>query len=204
MKLHWSPRSPFVRKVMVTAHELGLADRFTLVRTLAIMSKPNLDLLPENPLSRIPTLVFGDGSVLYDSVVICEYFDSLHDGPKLFPPEGAARWRALRRHALSDGMLEILVLWRNERERPDGARSQPHIDAFQHKINAALDRLENEIDDIAATPMNISHITIAIALSYMDFRFADDDWRPGRPRLTAWHKTFDARPSMRATVPSLE
>jgi glutathione S-transferase len=27
MKLYWSPRSPFVRKVMVCAHELGVADR---------------------------------------------------------------------------------------------------------------------------------------------------------------------------------
>ncbi len=203
MKLHWSPRSPFVRKVMVTAHELGLVDRLTLIRTLAIMSKPNLELLPDNPLSRIPTLVFDDGTVLYDSVVICEYFDTLHKGQKLFPAEGAARWTALRRHALCDGMLEILVLWRNERERPDGARSQPHMDAFKVKINTALDLLEKEIDDVATTPMNISHITIGVALSYMDFRFADDDWRPGRPRLTAWQKEFDARPSMRATVPSL-
>jgi glutathione S-transferase len=33
MKLHWSPRSPFVRKVMIVAHELGLVDRLDCVRT---------------------------------------------------------------------------------------------------------------------------------------------------------------------------
>ena len=27
MKLHWSPRSPFVRKVMVAAHDIGVAGR---------------------------------------------------------------------------------------------------------------------------------------------------------------------------------
>jgi glutathione S-transferase len=27
MKLHWSPRSPFVRKVMIFAHEVGLTWR---------------------------------------------------------------------------------------------------------------------------------------------------------------------------------
>jgi hypothetical protein len=32
MRLHWSPLSPFVRKVMVAAHELGLADRIGRVR----------------------------------------------------------------------------------------------------------------------------------------------------------------------------
>ena len=204
MKLHWSPRSPFVRKVMVTAHELGLAGRLTLVRTLAVMSKPNPQLLPDNPLSRIPTLILDDGSVLYDSVVVCEYLDALHDGPKLFPPADAARWTALRRHALADGMLEILVLWRNERDRPDGARSQPHIDAFRIKINAALDTLEMEADAIAGAGVDIGHITVGSALSYMDFRFAADDWRPRRPCLAAWHGAFDARPSMRATVPSLD
>jgi glutathione S-transferase len=202
MKLHWSPRSPFVRKVMVTAHELALADRLTLRRTLAAMTRPNPELLPDNPLSRIPTLLLDDGSALYDSVVICEYLDTLHDGPKLFPGDGAAHWTALRRHALADGMLEILVLWRNERERPDGARSQPHVDAFRTKIEAALDTLEKDAAAIAAARMDIGHIAVGCALSYMDFRFADDDWRPGRPRLTAWHKTFDERPSMRATVPS--
>ncbi len=33
MKLHWASTSPYVRKVMVAAHELGVADRFELVAT---------------------------------------------------------------------------------------------------------------------------------------------------------------------------
>jgi glutathione S-transferase len=62
MKLHWSPRSPFVRKVMVFAHETGLVDRLTCVRTVVAMKTPNAALLPDNPLSKIPTLVLDDGS----------------------------------------------------------------------------------------------------------------------------------------------
>ncbi|WP_204313808.1 glutathione S-transferase N-terminal domain-containing protein, partial [Raoultella planticola] len=75
MKLHWSPRSPFVRKVMVAANELGLQDRFERVRTVVAMTTPNLALLPDNPLSKIPTLVLDDGQRLYDSLTICEYLD---------------------------------------------------------------------------------------------------------------------------------
>src|ERR1700757_378079 len=86
MKLHWSPRSPFVRKVMVVAHETGLMDRLDCVRTLAAMPTANATLLPDNPLSKIPTLVLDDGSSLYDSAVICEFLDSLHAGARLFPP----------------------------------------------------------------------------------------------------------------------
>ena len=85
MKLHWSPRSPFVRKVMIAAHELGLADRLDCVRTVVATTKPHALLMEENPLSKIPTLVLDDGTVIYDSPVICEYLDRLHDGPKLIP-----------------------------------------------------------------------------------------------------------------------
>ena len=126
MKLHWSPRSPFVRKVMVAAHETGLVERLSLVRTVVAMTTTNKELQPDNPLSKLPTLVLDDGTPLYDSVVICEYLDTLHDGPKLFPSDAKAKWTALRRHALGDGLLELLILWRNERERATSRAGIPH------------------------------------------------------------------------------
>jgi glutathione S-transferase len=197
MKLHWSPRSPFVRKVMIAAHETGLVDRLVCVRTVVAMTAPNAALLPDNPLSKIPTLVLDDGSALYDSAVICEYLDALHDGPKLFPTDAKARWTALRRHALGNGLLDLLILWRNERERPQP--SQPHLDAYAVKYRAALDALEKETPAIAATPFGIAHIGIGCALSYADFRFADLDWRAEHRQLAAWHESFSQRPSARAT-----
>ena len=63
-----------------------------------------------NPLNKIPTLVLDDGMTLYGSAVICEYVDSLHDGPKLFPSDHAARWPALKRQALGDGLMELSIL----------------------------------------------------------------------------------------------
>ena len=50
MKLHWSPRSPFVRKVMIVAHERGLIDRLNCVRTVAAMTTPHAELMRDNPL----------------------------------------------------------------------------------------------------------------------------------------------------------
>lgn len=197
MKLHWSPRSPFVRKVMVAAHELGLIEQLSLVRTVVAMKATNKDLLPDNPLSKLPTLVLDDGTPLYDSVVICEYFDTLHDGPKLFPSDPNAKWTALRRHALGDGLLELLILWRNERERDHPAPA--FLTSFQEKYDASLDALEEDAADIAATPFGIGHIAIGCALSYSDFRFPDLDWRSGHPQIAGWHKTFSERRSARAT-----
>jgi len=66
MKLHWSPRSPFVRKVMVAAHDVGVAGRIECVRTVAAMMKPHPELMIDNPLSKIPTLVLDNGTVLYE------------------------------------------------------------------------------------------------------------------------------------------
>ncbi len=197
MKLHWSPRSPFVRKVMVAAHETGLVEQLSLVRTMVAMTATNQELLPDNPLSKLPTLVLDDGTPLYDSVVICEYLDTLHGGPKLFPSEANAKWTALRRHALGDGLLELLILWRNEREREHPAPK--FLTAFREKFDASLDALEKDAAGIAATPFGIGHVAIGCALSYIDFRFPDLDWRTGHPQIAAWHKTFSDRPSARAT-----
>jgi glutathione S-transferase len=197
MKLHWSPRSPFVRKVMVFAHETGLVDRLTCVRTVVAMKAPNAALLPDNPLSKIPTLVLDDGSPLYDSGVICEYLDTLHDQAKLFPAKGAARWAALRRQALGDGFLDFLLLWRHERER--SPTSQTLLDAFALKYQATMKSLEREAMALGRTPFGIGHIAIGCGLSYLDFRFPDLDWRDGYPQIATWHASFAQRPSAKAT-----
>jgi glutathione S-transferase len=199
MKLHWSPRSPFVRKVMVAVHELGLADRIACVRTVAATTKPHAALMQDNPLSKIPTLVLEDGMVIYDSPVICEYLDSLGGAPKLHPAEPKARLVALRRQALGDGFLDMLVLLRDERMRANP--SDMHKASAAVRKAAVLDSLDREADSLAATPLDIGHIAIGCALSYLDFRYADEDWRKRHPRIASWHATFATRSSVRATEP---
>ncbi|MCR0984454.1 glutathione S-transferase family protein [Roseomonas populi] len=197
MKLHWSPRSPFVRKVMVAAHELGLADRIRTVRTMVRMGKPNEELLPDNPLSKIPTLVLDDGTVLFDSLTIIEYLDDLAGG-SLFPPK-PQRFEALTRHALGNGLLDLLILFRNERDKPAERQTAEWLDSFAAKTRASLDRLESEAPSLSAKPFDIGHIAIGCALSYLDFRFPDMGWRAGHPAIAAWHAGFSARPSVQAT-----
>ncbi len=201
MKLHWSGRSPFVRKVMVAAHELGLTDRLTLVRSPVAMSAPNKELMRDNPLSRIPTLVLDDGSVLTDSLLICEYLQLQATGTVLFPTSPTDRIDALRRHALGSGFIEVSVLRRNERDRPLERRSPPHLAAYEEKFAATLPAFEREAALLTTKPIDIGHVAIACALAYLDFRFADEPWRPAHPALAHWHEAFAARPSMIATVP---
>ena len=198
MRLHWSPKSPYVRKVMVCAHVLGLAQRMELVRSVAAMLKPNPTIMHDNPLSKIPTLILDDGSTLFDSVVICEYLNDLAQGT-LFPQEPQAKWQALRWHALADGLLDALILWRNERDRPDGAKLQTLINAFDLKTRATLDLLESEAVAVAASPLSIGTISIGCALGYLDFRFDQLGWRASRPQLAQWFAHLEQSPSFVAT-----
>lgn len=198
LTLHWSPKSPYVRKVMVVAHELGLVPQLALVRSVAAMLKPNPAIMAVNPLSKIPTLVREDGSVLFDSVVICEYLNA-RGGGDLFPTEGEARWQALRWHAFGDGLLDALILWRNERERT--AALPALLEAFELKTRSSLALLESEVPALEAAPLSIGTLTLGCALGYLDYRFDTLGWRSLAPRLAAWHARLCERPSFRATEP---
>lgn len=196
MVLHWSPRSPYVRKTMIAINEMGLADRIRTVRTVVGGTTPHLELMAINPLGKIPTLEVGDGTVLYDSAVVIEYLDTLHDRPKLCPVSGPERFTALRRHALGQGMLDVALPLLSEGFRPAEKQSEPHKDLWRAKLRACVAALENE--GLGDGPFTIGHIAIGVALAYLDFRFAEMAWRDGHPKLAAWHAAFNARPSVLA------
>lgn len=194
-KLHWSPTSPYVRKVMVAAHELGLADRFDLVAT-----RPETvvaDVSGDNPLGRIPALVLPDGAILFDSLVIAEFLDDTAGGA-LFPPRGAARWRTLTQHALAQGVIDAAIAIVAELRRPENERSPGFVAARHAEIARALDAAERAPP---ADAVDIGTIAMAVGLGYLDFRHPGRPWRPGRPRLARWYEAFAARPSMGATKP---
>ncbi len=202
MKLYWSSRSPYVRKVMIAAHETGLVDRLDCQRVVVSAFAENEEVRAVNPLGKIPTLVLEDGMALYDSPVICEYLDGLHDGKKLFPPSGRARFEALRWLALGDGMLDMLLArMYEERTRTEEQRSAKLQAAIAVKLASCLDALDGMAPALTKAPFGIGHIAIGCALGYLDFRFADDNWRTTKPALAAWHRSFTARPSVVATEP---
>ena len=202
MKLRYSPTSPYVRKVMVAALETGLAERIERIPTVVLPTKPNEEVARENPLVKVPALTNDDGLVLYDSPVICEYLDTLHNGPKLFPPTGTARWIALRQQALGDGILDAAILGRYEIQRPKEYQWQDWIDAQLRKVRGALAALEIEVEaGELGGPLTIGQITVGCALGYLDFRYQSEEWRVRQRRLAAWFEEFSKRKSMQLTVP---
>jgi len=200
VKLRYSPTSPYVRKVVMVALETGLDSKIERIATSVAPTKPNADMQKDNPLIKVPALVLDSGEALYDSPVICEYLDSLHGGAKLFPPSGAARWTALRRQALGDGILDAAILTRYEAIRPDQYKWSEWTDGQMAKVTGGLAALEAEADKLGGA-VDIGTITIGCALGYLDFRYDHMRWRKNHPKLAKWYEGFAARPSMKATVP---
>ena len=199
MKLRYSPTSPFVRKVTVLCRETGLDKLVERVPTNPWSAED--DLPSDNPLGKVPALVLDDGMTLFESLLICEYLDSLHGGERLVPPIGSARWQVLRQHALADGILDSAVLLLVEgKRRPEDKRWADWSERQKDKIDRALDSLEADIAEPEAA-FTVGPMTVAIALDYLDFRFPDYGWRAGRPTLEAWHQAISARPSLQETLP---
>jgi len=202
MKLWHSPPSPFARKVRACAIELGLDGKIDMIETRVAPNKPNLELAREAPLIKVPVLATDDGTVLYDSRVICEYLDALAGGNRLFPAAGAARWDALRRQALGDGIIDAGVLRRYELAlRPEALRWDEWLTGQLAKVEHGLDAAEREAGGWGDA-FDIGHVTLACALGWLDFRFPDSGWRNARPRLGAWFGRVAARPSLARTAPS--
>jgi glutathione S-transferase len=201
MKLISVNASPFVRKARVLIHELGLQDRVVVHDVGMVSPVSNVaELNALNPLGLIPALELDNGASLYDSPVICEYLNHVADGP-FFPADPERRFRTLGLQALGDGILELSVALRYELVmRPQALHWQDWIEHQQEKITRGLDALEAQCAQFEASPL-IGEITIACVLGYRDFRYAESDWRPGRPGLGDWYETMLQRDSLQRTLP---
>lgn len=197
MQLFFSPTSPYVRKVRVTAIEKGLGESLALVPCNA--HDPGPDLIAANPLARIPTLVRDAGGPLFDSPVICAWLDEVGSGPALIPPTGEARWAVLRGEALADGVMDDAVALVMEGRRPAAEQSAAVQAARLAAIHRALAWLAGQ-PDLMAGPLTLAQIAIGCALSYLDFRLPDLGWPEAHPGLANWYQGFALRPSMQATL----
>ena len=197
MQLLYQTHSPYARKVLVMALEAGLAGRIEVIHHETSPTRRNETVFAANPLGKVPVLICEDGLALFDSVVICDHLDSLHDGPKLIPAAGRARALVLRIQAVAQGLADagIALRWETER-RPEALRYPALAEGQAAKLVAAYDFIESGID--LDGPVDLGQIALATALSWLEFRRLPP-FRPGRPRLSAWYDAFSRRPSMLAT-----
>jgi glutathione S-transferase len=196
MKLAYSPASPYVRKVNACAIKRGIDGKIERWK----IGTTDPALLEVNPLSKVPTLITDDGAMLYDSPVICEYLDSVGSAPKLFPAAGPARWKAICQQALGDGILDATQPRRREIALPQDDGRKAYIEVQQAKVKNALAVLEKDAGSLGDL-VTIGEITIGCALGYLDFRYANEPWRPGHPKLEAWYAKVSKMAPLAETVP---
>jgi glutathione S-transferase len=190
MKLHYWRACPYACKVLAVVKYLGLQDQ--IVHEPLHPWEKGTGLTALNPLGKIPVLVLEDGSALFDSQVICLYLADLatlqSKGDKgLYPQQSLEKFEALRLEALATGMMDACVAYvLEEHARPTGLQSLDWLARQRAKVEASLLHLEQNMACLSATTPTIGDISLSIALSYLNYRFASYIWHPDHPNLTRW------------------
>ena len=97
-------------------------------------------------------LILEDGRVLYDSLVICDYFDTLRP-PRVIPESGTKRWDVLTVHALASGICEAAVTSRYEQAlRPEPLRWPEWVSSQMKKIESGLSKIADNSIETPVTP----------------------------------------------------
>jgi glutathione S-transferase len=197
MKLIGSITSPYVRKVRVVMHEKKLDYQFVLEDVWAA----GTTITDSNPLGKVPCLVMEGGEAVFDSRVIVEYLDTLSPVGKLIPSQGRERAEVKTWEALADGLMDAALLARLEETwagRTEAQRSAAWVERQMGKINAALKTMSVGLGDksfCSGTHFSLSDVAVGCALSYLDLRFSQIDWRDSYPNLARLQEKLAQRPS---------
>jgi glutathione S-transferase len=200
MKLLGSDTSPFTRKVRLVLLEKGLPHEYVIAPPREAGSAVPL----VNPLGRIPTLLLDDGTPVYDSSVITEYLDTLHDHPRLIPADPAARLRVRRWEALADGLGDSAFSVRVESIRPPAQQDPAWLTLHGQAIDRALALAAAQLEGRAwceGDALTLADLALVSVLLYLDLRQPERDWRGRHPAVRDHAARLLTRESVQATLP---
>ena len=199
MKLLGTNTSPYVRKVRLVLLEKSIPHDYVVDPP----REPGSLVARVNPLGRIPALILGDKTCVFDSPVIAEYADSMNDNPILIPRNDAlARMRVKRWEALADGIMDSAVAVRTESMRPAEKQEAGNINLHNNAITRALAYAADQLGahEWCEGVITLADLALVSALVYLDLRQAERDWRGDHSNLAAWFVRMSARDSVRATL----
>ncbi|MGI0523644.1 glutathione S-transferase [Rhizobium giardinii] len=185
MKILYSPASPYSNKVRMGARYAGIKAESVLTDTNA--NPP--ELISNNPLGKIPTLITPEGKAIYDSRAIMHFIDRETRG-KLYPRNAEKRTEVEMLEALCDGICDsLLAIVYEMRFHPPEKIHQPWIDKQWEKVVRGLDYLNANLPK-TGTKLHAGHFALAAMLRYIELRFAGE-WQKGRPKLKNWPQKFE-------------
>ena len=201
LRIFFSPASPFVRKAMVAALERGVEIEKLPSAAWPVKRDPNI--VRHNSTGKVPCLLLDDDTPVFDSRVISAFIDAQGTAGETLYPQDERRFTVLTLEALGDSILEAALLHRYENVlRPEDKRWDDWARGQMEKVDSGLDDLEGRWFDVLSAGFHAGSIAAACMLGYLDFRFADKDWRSGHPRLAKWFAEVSERPSMKASFPA--
>lgn len=195
MKLLYTPRSPYARKVRIVAIEKGI--ELELVSEDLVNKSPGM--VKANPLGKIPTLILDNGQTIFDSPVICEYLDNIRPRPAFIPNDPQKHLTVLTLTAAADGLMDVTVAMFMEKVRHPKDFNAAFIAANEATVKRCFAYFDAQAD--ALEELNIASIALASAIGYLNFRMPQL-WPPSNyPKLARWYEEFSMRKSMQETVP---
>ena len=201
MKLYASQTSPYARKVRVVMAEKKIDYQMVEIDVWS----PDTAIGQFNPLGKVPCLVMEDGGAVFDSRVIVEYLDTLTPVSRMIPQGSRERLEVRTWEALADGLLDAALLVRLEQtQREPAERSERWVRRQLGKIDGALLAMANGLADrnwCANNHYSLADVAVGCALSYLDFRFPEINWRERHPNLAAFYDKVGKRQSFIDTAP---
>lgn len=163
--------SPFARRVGITLRHYGIEFEHLPYSVFRDAER----IAPFNPLRRVPTLVFEDGTVLTETFVCLEILDERFADEQgvanerlLLPRSGPLRFEGLRLCALAAGVADKAVSLAYEREVRESI-SRLWAERCTKQIRDTLERLEAEWAKRKTAFLlgeHLSHADIAIACAF--------------------------------------
>jgi glutathione S-transferase len=185
LRILYSPASPYSAKVRMAATHAGLA--FDSVKTDTATDP--VELIGNNPLGKIPTLLTDDGRAVYDSRSIMRFVDQAGER-RIYPRNAQKRTETDVLEALCDGICDCLLAIVYERRfRPEEKVHQEWIDKQWAKVERGLDHLDANLPRTGKSP-TAGHFALAALIGYLSLRF-EGKWERGRPRLKKWPQKFE-------------
>ena len=195
MKLYYTKRSPYARKVQIVALEKEIPLELIEV-DLAAKSD---DLLALNPVGKIPVLAADDGTVLCDSTAICAYLEDFQKEPSLIPAAPAPYWRMTNLDAVAKGLTDITVaVFYEKLIHPENFHAK-FIANKEAAIVQTLEYLDKRVGDLK--DLDMAAISTACAIGYICFRLGHLWPQNSCQRLTQWYDEISQRESFQQTVP---
>jgi len=202
MKLLYTKRSPYARKVIVVALEKNIA----LDLVDEDLQRKSQRLLEANPLGKVPTLVLDNGLTIFDSPVICQYLDGLNDAPVMIPHQGLERIEVLKWEAFADDLVATAINLYMERVRHPNDFNKDFVANLEKCIFSAYQYIEKKVgtdttyfkESSACPCFNLAPIAVASAIGYIHFRLPH---MKAQGTLLQWFEEISKRPSMAQTIP---